>query len=143
MTGINQVNAPWVWIDRRVLMLLHDESVALHGGASGIRDAALLDSALARPEQLVAYTDQPDATDTCALAACYAFGIVRNHPFVDGNKRAALLSVGLFFYDNGRRLTATQEGATLQVLGLAAGDVSEAEFANWLRANSRVTALPA
>jgi len=119
----------WRWISKAALMLLHGESLAEHGGGSGLRDEGLLDSALARPEHLAAY-GQPDVA---ALAACYGFGIARNHPFVDGNKRAAFLSVGLFLYLNGWRLRATQADATLTVLALAAGDITEGEFARWLR----------
>jgi death on curing protein len=119
----------WRWIDRRLLILLHDESLAAHGGASGIRDEGMLDSALARPQNLVAY-GEPDFAD---LAAAYAYGLAKNHPFVDGNKRAAFLSVGLFLGLQGFRLTATQAEATIMVFGLAGGEVSEAEFAAWIR----------
>ena len=123
----------WKWIDKRLLLLLHDESLALHGGASGLRDEGLLESALARPLNLVAY-GQPDHAD---LAAAYACGLAKNHAFVDGNKRAAFLSVGLFLGLNGYRLTASQADATVTVLALAASDIGEAEFAAWVRAHSR------
>ncbi len=119
----------WRWIDRRLLVVLHDESLAAHGGASGLRDAGLLASALARPENLAAY-GQPDLAE---LAASYAFGLAKNHPFVDGNKRAAFLSVGLFLGLNGHRLTATQAEATVAVFGLASGEIDEATFAAWIR----------
>lgn len=119
----------WRWISKAALMLLHGESLAEHGGGSGLRDEGLLDPALARPEHLAAY-GRPDAAD---LAACYGFGIARNHPFVDGNKRAAFLSVGLFLYLNGWRLRAKQADATLTVFALAAGDLTESEFGGWLR----------
>ena len=127
----------WRWIDPRLLKLLHDESLALHGGASGLRDEGMLESALARPQNLALY-GQPDAAD---LAAAYAFGLAKNHPFVDGNKRAAFLSVGLFLGLNGLRLTATQAEATVMVFGLAAGEVDEAAFAAWIRTHheARVT----
>ena len=121
----------WRWIDRRLLILLHDESLAQHGGASGIRDEGLLASALARPENLAAY-DSPDMSD---LAASYAYGLAKNHPFIDGNKRVAFLSVGLFLGLQGFRLTASQAEATIMVFGLAGGDVTEAEFAQWIRAH--------
>jgi death-on-curing protein len=121
----------WRWVDRKALLLLHDESLAEHGGASGIRDEGLLDSALARPVNLALY-ETPDAA---ALAASYALGLSRNHPFVDGNKRAAFLAVGLFLARNGYRLRATQADATLTMLGLAAGDMSEAAYAEWLRSH--------
>lgn len=119
----------WRWVNRQALLLLHGESLAEHGGSAGLRDAGLLDSALARPQNLVGY-GKPDIAD---LAASYASGIVRNHPFIDGNKRAAFLSVGLFLYLNNHRLQASQVEATLSVLGLAAGEITEAEFAAWIR----------
>jgi death on curing protein len=119
----------WRWVDRRALMLLHAESLAEHGGGEGLRDEGLLESALARPENLAAY-GSPDIAD---LAASYGFGLAKNHPFIDGNKRAAFLSVGLFLHLNGYRLRATQAEATLTMLGLAAGDVTEPELAAWLR----------
>ena len=119
----------WSWIDRRLLTLLHDESLAMHGGASGLRDEGLLDSALARPLNLASY-GQPDVSE---LAACYAFGLARNHPFVDGNKRAAFLAVGMFLGLNGHRLTASQAEATVAMFELAAGEWDEATLAAWLR----------
>ena len=123
----------WRWIDRRVLLLLHDESLAMHGGASGIREEGLLDSALARPQNIVAY-GEPDLAD---LAAAYAHGLAKNHPFVDGNKRAAFLAAGLFLRLNGHRLVASQVDSVQTVLALAAGDLDEAAFAAWLRAGSQ------
>lgn len=122
----------WRWIEKRLLLLLHDESLAEHGGASGLRDEGLLDSALARPLNLLAYGD-PDFAD---LAATYAHGLAKNHPFVDGNKRAAFLAAGLFLALNGKRLTASQADATLAVFGLAAGEIDEATFADWIRKHS-------
>lgn len=119
----------WRWIDRRLLVLLHDESLAAHGGASGLRDEGLLESALARPLNLANYGEP----DVAALAACYAFGLAQNHPFVDGNKRAAFLSIGLFLGLNGYRLTASQAEATVAVFGLAAGEIDEPTFTAWLR----------
>lgn len=121
----------WRWIDRRVLTLLHDESLAMHGGASGIRDEGLLDSALARAPNLAAYGEP----DVAALAAAYAYGLAKNHPFVDGNKRAAFLASGLFLGLNGHRLTATQAEATVAMFGLAAGEFDEPTFAAWLRSH--------
>jgi death-on-curing protein len=119
----------WRWIDKRALVLLHDESLAEHGGATGIRDEGLLDSALARPLNLDAY-GTPDFAD---LAASYAIGLAKNHPFVDGNKRAAFLATGLFLHLNGYRLTVSQADATLTMLAVAAGEMDEASFADWLR----------
>ena len=125
----------WRWIDRRLLVILHDESLAEHGGASGLRDAGLLESALARPLNLVAYGD-PDVAD---LAAAYAVGLAKNHAFVDGNKRVAFLAVGLFLRLNGHRLTASQADATVTMLGVAAGEINEPDFAQWLRTHSERT----
>jgi death-on-curing protein len=119
----------WRWIDRRSLLLLHGESVAEHGGGDGIRDEGLLDSALARPQNQLAY-GAPDFAD---LAASYCVGLAKNHPFVDGNKRVAFLSMGLFLALNGYRLQATQVEATLTILAVAGSDMSEAELAQWIR----------
>jgi len=121
----------WRWIDRRALLLLHDESIAEHGGASGIRDEGLFESALARPLNVAAYGD-PDVAD---LAASYGVGLAKNHAFVDGNKRVAFLAVGLFLALNGRRLVTTQAEATLAMLDVAAGALDERAFAAWLRAH--------
>ena len=123
----------WRWISKQALLILHDESLATHGGGTGMRDEGLLDSALARPLNLVAYADASNPPDIAALAAAYCIGLAKNHAFVDGNKRAAFLATGLFLYLNGYRLMATQADATLTVLGVAAGDVSETEFTEWLR----------
>jgi len=117
------------WIDKRLLITLHDESLALHGGASGIRDEGLLDSALNRAVNLA----MPDFAE---LAAAYGVGLAKNHAFVDGNKRAAFLSVGLFLGLNGYKLKATQVDATLTKLAVAAGEIDEANFAAWIRQNS-------
>lgn len=114
----------WVWINRQVLLLLHDESLAEHGGASGLRDEGLLESALARPVNLALYA-KPDVAD---LAAAYGLGLAKNHAFVDGNKRVAFLAVGLFLALNGYRLDATQANATLTMLSVASGDLPEADF---------------
>ncbi len=111
------------------MILLHDESLAEHGGGSGLRDEGLLDSALARPLNLALY----ESPDVAALAASYGVGLARNHPFIDGNKRAAFLAVGMFLARNSFRLKTTQVDATLTMLGVAAGDISEAEFSTWLR----------
>lgn len=126
----------WRWVSKSALLLLHDESLAEHGGASGLRDAGLLDSALLRPQNLLAYADPATPPDFAALAASYTIGLAKNHPFIDGNKRAAFLATGLFLYLNGYRLTASQADATLTMLGAAAGEVGEEEFAAWLRRNA-------
>ena len=123
----------WRFVGRRALELLHDESLAEHGGRPGLRDEGLLESALARPHQLLAYGEP----DLAALAAAYAFGLVRNHAFVDGNKRAAFLAAGLFLALNGWRLEASQLEATRTMLALAAGELPEDAFADWLRRHIR------
>ena len=119
----------WKWVNRQVLLLLHDESLAEHGGAPGVRDEGLLDSALARPLNLALY-EQPDVA---ALAASYGVGLAKNHAFVDGNKRAAFLAVGMFLAVNGYRLRATQADATLTMIDVAAGVMDESAFAQWIR----------
>jgi death on curing protein len=123
----------WRWIDRRALELLHDESLATHGGASGLRDEGLLGSALARPLNLAAY-GSPVVWD---LAAAYGVGLAKNRAFVDGNKRAAFLAVGMFLALNGYRMTALQADATLTMLAVAAGQMDEATFARWLREHTQ------
>lgn len=110
--------------------MLHAEGLALFGGAAGLRDAGLLESALARPENLHAYAGD---ADICRLAAAYAAGIARNHPFVDGNKRAAFAAMGVFLKLNGLNLVAPQQVATAAMLDLAAGDLPEEALAAWLR----------
>lgn len=120
------------WISRRALVLLHDESLAIHGGLSGVRDEGLLLSALARPENLAA-DGQPDIAD---CAASYGFGLAKNHPFVDGNKRAAFLAIGMFLRLNAYRLATTQADATRAILALAAGELGESELAAWIRTHA-------
>ena len=124
----------WKWINRQVLLLLHDESLAEHGGASGLRAEGLLESALARPLNLALY----GAPDVASLAASYGLGLAKNYAFIDGNKRAAFLAVGLFLGLNGYHLKATQADATLTVLSVAAGDLDEAGFAQWIRARMQL-----
>jgi death on curing protein len=132
MSGASSGQTSWRWIDRSVLLLLHGESLAEHGGASGLRDEGLLDSALARPVNLAAY-GEPDLAD---LAASYGVGLAKNHAFVDGNKRAAFLAVGLFLALNGHRLVASQADATLTMLHVAAGLLDDKGFAAWIRAHA-------
>ena len=122
----------WRWFSRELVILAHDEQLVEHGGASGLRDSGLLDSALARPQQLAAYGD-PDVFD---LVAAYAFGIARNHPFVDGNKRTAFLLAEGFIRLHGQRLLATDEQALVAMLDLAAGEIDQDRFAAWLRQHS-------
>lgn len=121
-----------VWIDRQALLLLHGMSIAEFGGAPGLRDEGLFDSALARPKNLAAYGEP----DLAALAAAYGYGLARNHPFVDGNKRVAFLAIGLFLDANGLDLAVEQINAIDTILALAAGDVSEAALTDWIRAHA-------
>ncbi len=130
------MSANWRWISKQALLLLHAESLAEHGGGEGVRDEGLLDSALARPLNVVAYADPAAPPDIATLAASYGVGLAKNHPFVDGNKRAAFLAVGLFLHLNDYRLKVSQAEATLTMLAVAAGDLSEEAFAAWLRAHS-------
>jgi len=121
-----------VWIDMRDALAIHDRMLALHGGAEGIRGQTLLESALARPRQLHAYADNPNWAD---LSAALMAGVVRNHPFVDGNKRTGFLLGVLFLELNGSKFVAKEEDAAQAVLSLAAGTLDEAEFKNWLSDN--------
>lgn len=124
----------WRWLLNGVVLALHDEQLAEHGGSPGVRDAGLLSSALARPQNQVAYGD-PSVFD---LAAAYAFGIIRNHPFVDGNKRTGFLAAYVFLDLNGWELMAHEDEAVAAVLALAAGEIQEAGFSEWLKTNSVV-----
>jgi death-on-curing protein len=119
----------WVWIDPSVILAVHDEQIAEHGGSAGLRDAGLLESALARPLNLASY-GKPDRAD---LAACYGVGIAKNHPFVDGNKRTAFVAVELFLTLNGWNLRASDADAVLVMLAVAAGKIDETGFAKWIR----------
>ena len=121
--------ASWIWITLDVAMTAHAEQLAEHGGGEGVRDLRLLESAMARPQNLVTY-GQPDAA---ALAAAYAFGIARNHPFVDGNKRTAAVVSETFLALNGFALTASDAELAVAFIDLAAGELSEAELEAWLR----------
>jgi death on curing protein len=117
------------WILRTVIDAMHDMQLAEHGGASGVRDEGMLESALARPVNQHSYGE----TDICCLAAAYAFGIVRNHPFVDGNKRTGFLAAYVFLKINGVDLVADEVETTTAVMALASGEKDEAQFAEWLR----------
>lgn len=119
-----------VWLAKEALLLLHRESLRQFGGADGVRDEGLLDSALARPLNRFASEGEQDL---CRLAAAYAKGIAQNHPFVDGNKRAALAAAGVFLMLNGVELVAEPGMVTVAMLDLAAGEMSEEDFAGWLR----------
>ena len=120
------------WISKKALLLLHEESLARFGGACGMREEGLLDSALARPENLQAY--QPECT-LADLAAAYAFGLAKNHAFLDGNKRVAFLAIGVFLAINGFRLIAGQVDAIRVMLAVAAGEMDEASLAAWISEN--------
>ena len=122
----------WKWIDRAVLIAVHDMQLAEHGGGAGLRDNHLFESALAKPQNLAAY----GAPDAAALAAAYGYGISRNHAFVDGNKRTGLVAAELFLGLNGLRLVVADNDCVLTMLAVAAGDISEEEFAAWLRAHT-------
>ncbi len=121
----------WLWVQEDVACAIHLEQLREHGGGEGVRDLGLLQSALARPENLAAYGDP----DVAALAASYAFGIARNHPFVDGNKRTAYVVCELFLALNGHILTSSDADSTLTFLALAAGELTEESLADWIRAN--------
>lgn len=123
----------WRWIHLGEAMAIHAEQIAEHGGLDGIRDQGLFESAMARPENLAAYGEP----DVCDLAAAYAFGLARNHPFADGNKRTAFVVSATFLILNGRDLTATEVEVVETFLRLAAGELPEAELADWFRARSR------
>ncbi|MBS0444858.1 MAG: type II toxin-antitoxin system death-on-curing family toxin [Proteobacteria bacterium] len=129
-------NREWVRLQTDVLRAVHDEQLAEHGGAAGVRDEGLFESALARPRHLAAYGD-PDHAE---LAAAYGFGLARNHPFIDGNKRTAFVAVELFLVLNGYRLDATDVDCVVTMLALAAGDIDESAFADWIRAHARSAA---
>lgn len=127
-----------IWISRALVLAIHERQLAEHGGGLGVRDDGLLESALARPQQRHTYADpQPDLAD---LAASLAYGLARNHPFVDGNKRIAHVCYRVFIALNGGTFNATSEEKYVQMLGLAEGSISEAEFADWLRAHIVVDA---
>ncbi len=122
----------WVWLDPAVILAIHNAQLAEHGGSAGVRDQGLLESALARAQNLAAY-GEPDVAD---LAAAYGYGIARNHPFVDGNKRTAFVAVELFLVLNDFALNAADVDCVLTMLALAAGEIDEANFARWLREHS-------
>ena len=122
----------WVWVDDSVVRAIHEAQLGEHGGIAGLRDEGLLASALARPRHIEAYGEDPDAA---ALAAGYAFGIARNHPFLDGNKRTAFVVMELFLNLNGWTLNAADDDCIRAMLALAAGGLGEKAFAAWLRSH--------
>jgi death on curing protein len=121
----------WNWISADFVAVIHAQQISRFGGIDGVRDQGLLLSALARPENLVAYGDP----DVAALAASYAYGIARNHPFADGNKRTALVTAAVFLLENGWELVAGEADAVVTILALAAGELTEDALADWIRAN--------
>jgi len=123
----------WVWIERSVILAAHEEQLAEHGGSAGIRDAGLLDSALARPLNRAAY-GKPDAA---GLAAAYAYGLAANHPFVDGNKRIAFVALELFLALNGHQLVADDADCVMCMLAVAEGTMKETALAEWVRRRSK------
>ena len=123
-----------VWIDKHETVTIHAQQLANHGGSNGIRDEGMLESALARPINLLASSEE--APSLARLAAAYGFGIAKNHPFVDGNKRTALVVTFTFLLVNGLRVTAPKEERYFMFYDLAAGKLSEESLAQWLEANS-------
>ena len=121
--------ARWIWVRQDVVLALHDEQIAEHGGIAGVRDLGLVESALGRPQNLAVY-GEPDAAD---LAAAYAFGLARNHPFADGNKRTAAVVSLLFLMLNGIEFSLSEPELVVMTLALAAGELTEDEVARWFR----------
>jgi death-on-curing protein len=122
----------WQWVEETVVVAIHDAQLAEHGGGAGIRDEGLMRSAIAGPQNLLAYGDDPDAAD---LAAAYAFGLACNHPFVDGNKRTAFVTMELFLDLNGWTLTASDTDCISTMEALAAGQLQESHLAAWIRSH--------
>ncbi len=122
----------FIWINYRVIMALHDEQLAEHGGGSGLRDEGLLQSALMRPENIAAYNED---ADVCTLAAAYAYGLAKNHAFIDGNKRTAFVAMRTFLLLNGYNLVSTDVEHVVTMLNLASSQMSEEELVEWLRRN--------
>ena len=121
--------SPWVWINSAVLIAVHESQLAEHGGGAGVADPGLFASALSRPENLAA-CGEPDVAD---LAAAYGFGISRNHAFIDGNKRTGFVAAAMFLRLNGYKLVADDASKVLTMVAVSAGDITEAEFAAWIR----------
>ena len=122
----------WVWLDNAVLMAVHDEQLAENGGIAGVRDEGMFISAMQRAQNLAAY----GVPDFAELAAAYGVDLAKNHPFLDGNKRTALVATELFLLLNGYQLGATDTDCILTMLGVAAGELDEAAFATWIRSHS-------
>ena len=127
------------WLLEETVYAIHQRQIAEHGGSDGVRDEGLLLSALARPQNLLAYSE--DAPDISALAASLAYGIAKNHPFIDGNKRTALVVMRTFLQLNGYNFNATQEEKYLTFLKLAEGNLSEEELVNWIREKIEIISI--
>ena len=123
-----------VWVLKQAVLAFHDESLAEHGGLAGVRDMGLLESALARPQNLLAYSEEEPSL--CRMAAAYAYGLASNHPFVDGNKRTAFITALTFLRLNGLRVTGEMTERYLVFYGLAEGTVSESQLAAWFEKNT-------
>jgi death-on-curing protein len=126
------MSGSWIWLDASVLLAVHDEQLVEHGGISGVRDNGMFESALAKSQNLAAY-GEPDFAE---LAAAYGFGLAKNHPFLDGNKRTAFVAVELFLRLNGYVLEADDATCVLAMLAVAAGEMDEQNFAGWIRKNT-------
>lgn len=124
-----------IWIAEQMALEIHDRQLAIHGGLAGVRDAGLLASALARPRHLLAYSSTPP--DIAQMSAAYAYGIAKNHPFIDGNKRTAAVVMESFIEFNNLRLTADNQAMYLVIIQLVDGTRSEEDFTNWIRQNIR------
>ncbi|HUN39625.1 MAG TPA: type II toxin-antitoxin system death-on-curing family toxin [Acetobacteraceae bacterium] len=124
-----------IWLDRQLVLAIHEEQLAAHGGASGVRDEGLLESALARPLNHAGYGE----TDTVQLASLYAIAIARNHPFLDGNKRTAFVALEAFLILNGCRFPATDAEVVVAMLAMASGEMSDDEFTVWVRQHAGVS----
>lgn len=120
-----------LWLDREAVLIFHEDALREHGGATGVRDESLLDSGLSRPRNAFAYGE----ADLCELGGLYAAGVVKNHPFVDGNKRTGFLCAAVFLEINGLRLTASEADVVAMTLALAVGEADEHVYAAWLRDN--------
>ena len=120
-----------IWLTRQIIVAIHDEQLAIHGGASGLRDEGMLESALDRPKNKWSYEN----AGLAELAAAYAFAIARNHPFIDGNKRTSLLALYTFLGVNGIEFNVPEAEAATMILALAAGEVSEESLTRWIRDN--------
>jgi death-on-curing protein len=134
-------NKEWEWLDKQLILDAHDRQLSRHGGLYGIRDEGLLASALARPEHL-AYYASAESVNAAALAASYAFGIARNHPFVDGNKRTALIALDAFFIINGFELSVSTDECVLIIQKLAAGQIDEVALSEWIRTHKKAFVQP-